>query len=171
MPIYALGDWEPDIHADAYVHPDAVVIGQVIIGASSSVWPTAVLRGDSGPIYIGARTSIQDGTVVHTTPSHPTTVGDDVVVGHLVHLEGCVIGNETLIGSGATVLAQAVIGARSLIGAGAVVAPGTNIPDESRAMGVPARIVPGGSWDSTERAVNAYVHKIPRYRDELRRIG
>ena len=76
MPIYALGDKAPVIHPDAFVHPDAVVIGDVTIGANSSVWPGAVLRGDDGYITVGERTSIQDGTVVHTTPFTPTVVGD-----------------------------------------------------------------------------------------------
>ena len=88
MPIYALGEQVPDIHPEAFVHPDAVVIGSVTIGAQSSIWPGAVLRGDDGEIHIGARTSIQDNCVLHTTPMHPTIVGDDCVVGHIVHLEG-----------------------------------------------------------------------------------
>ena len=87
MPIYALGDQVPEIHADAYVHPDAVVIGSVRIGAGSSIWPTAVVRGDDGEIHIGERTSIQDGSILHTTSWSPTTVGNDVTVGHNVHLE------------------------------------------------------------------------------------
>jgi carbonic anhydrase/acetyltransferase-like protein (isoleucine patch superfamily) len=88
VPLYALDDLEPTISPSAYVHPDAVVIGDVVIGDESSVWPTAVLRGDHGRILIGARTSIQDGTIVHTTREWPTAVGDDCVVGHNVHLEG-----------------------------------------------------------------------------------
>src|SRR5262245_55270767 len=89
MPIYALGDLEPDIHPDAFIHPDAVIIGRVTIGERSSVWPAAVLRGDiEGGIRIGARTSIQDGAVIHTTYEQATTVGDDCTIGHLVHLEG-----------------------------------------------------------------------------------
>src|SRR5664279_4852951 len=84
--IYALGDQVPEIHPDAFVHPDATVIGSVVIGAESSVWPRAVLRGDYGLITVGARTSIQDGSVIHTTQSHPTSIGDDCVIGHLVHM-------------------------------------------------------------------------------------
>ena len=104
MPIYALADREPTIHPDAFVHPDAVIIGSVEIGAFSSIWPGAVLRGDAGRIVIGARTSIQDNSVLHTTPVFPTIVGDDCVVGHIVHLEGCVIENGCLIGNGSIVL-------------------------------------------------------------------
>ena len=104
MAIYALGDLEPQIDASAFVHPDAVVIGAVRIGPEASIWPTAVLRGDFGRIDIGARTSIQDGTVLHTTETWSTLVGDDCVVGHNVHAEGCRIGDRCLIGSGSVVL-------------------------------------------------------------------
>ena len=86
VPVYALGTLVPDIDPAAYVHPDAVVIGAVTIGPESSVWPGAVLRGDDGEIRIGARTSIQDNAVLHTTTHDPTVVGDDCVIGHQVHL-------------------------------------------------------------------------------------
>src|SRR5262249_38039746 len=88
MPIYALGDLTPAIDPTAYVSPEAVVIGNVVLGPESSIWPGAVLRGDHGLIQVGARTSIQDGSIVHTTEHWPTIVGPDCVVGHLVHLEG-----------------------------------------------------------------------------------
>ena len=89
MAVYALGDKVPEIHPEAYVHPDAVVIGAVVLGPEASVWPGAVLRGDDGAIRIGARTSIQDGSVLHCTEHLDTVVGDEAVVGHMVHLEGC----------------------------------------------------------------------------------
>ena len=91
MAVYALGDRVPDISPDAWVSPDATVIGDVRIGAGSTVWPAAVLRGDYGSIVVGERTSVQDCTVVHCTADHPTTIGDDCVVGHLAHLEGCTV--------------------------------------------------------------------------------
>jgi carbonic anhydrase/acetyltransferase-like protein (isoleucine patch superfamily) len=121
MPIYALGEAEPTIDATAYIHPDAVVIGDVTIGAESSVWPCAVLRGDPGGIVVGARTSVQDGTVVHTTPMNPTRIGAECVIGHNVHLEGCDIGDGSLVGSGAIVLNGALVEAEALVGAGALV--------------------------------------------------
>ena len=93
MPLYALGDAEPDIHPTAYVHPDAVVIGNVTLGPESTVWPTAVLRGDDGRIEVGARSSIQDGSIIHTTLEQPTIIGDEVTVGHNVHIEAATIGN------------------------------------------------------------------------------
>src|SRR5262245_29983731 len=109
MAVYALGDLVPQVHADAYVHPEAVVIGAVHIGAGASIWPAAVLRGDFGRIEIGRLSSIQDGTVVHTTAEWPTVVGSECVVGHNAHLEGCRIGDGCLIGSGSTVLNRVVV--------------------------------------------------------------
>src|SRR3954452_6281199 len=104
MPIYSLGDLVPEIHPDAYVHPDAVVIGQVVLGPEASVWPGAVLRGDHGRIEIGARSSVQDGSIIHAGARIPTIVGDDCTIGHLVHLEGCILEPNTLVGSASVVL-------------------------------------------------------------------
>src|SRR4051794_13456343 len=117
MPIYALGDRIPAIDATAYVHPDAVVIGDVTIGAEASVWPTAVLRGDGAPITVGARTSIQDGTVVHCTDELATTIGDDCVVGHNAHLEGCIVEDGCLVGSGSVLLHRVVVRAGAVVAA------------------------------------------------------
>src|SRR3979409_634208 len=100
MPIYALGDQVPDIHPDAFIHPDAVVIGSGIIGACFSVRPGVVLGGHDGSITIGEGTSIQDGSVLHTTREATTKVGSDCVIGHIVHLEGCKIDDGALIGTG-----------------------------------------------------------------------
>ena len=104
MAVYALGDLEPTIDSSAYVHPDAVIIGAVTIGALSSIWPGAVLRGDGGEIRIGERTSVQDNAVLHTTPEWPTVVGNGCVLGHLIHLEGCTVEDDVLIGNAAMVL-------------------------------------------------------------------
>src|SRR5690606_24154162 len=103
-------------------------------------WPGAVLRADHGPIVVGARTSVQDGTVVHTTPEWPTTIGPDCVVGHLVHLEGCVIEERVLVGSGSVVLTRATCRPGSVVAAGAVVPPGMEVPPGAMALGVPARL-------------------------------
>ncbi len=171
MPLYALGDAEPSIDPDAFVHPDAVLIGAVVLGAGSSVWPTAVIRADEGPIVIGDRTSIQDGTIVHTTHEFHTVIGSDVVVGHMVHLEGCTIENLTLIGSGSVVLHQAVVRTGSIVGANAVVTNGMEVPSGSMALGVPAKIRDAGVDPELIR-MNAdhYVDRARRYRAELRRI-
>ena len=138
MALYALGDRAPTIDPTAFVHPEAVLIGNVTVGAESSIWPGAVLRADHGDVRIGARTSIQDGTVIHCTPQFPTIVGDDCVVGHLVHLEGCTIENFALVGSGSTVLHNAVVRTGSLVGAGALVPGGMEVPNGTQALGVPA---------------------------------
>ena len=119
MPVYALGDQVPSIDATAYVHPDAVVIGAVTIGPQSSIWPNAVLRGDDGEIRIGARTSIQDCTVLHTTVDDPTVVGDECVIGHIVHLEGCTVMDRAMVANGAIVLHRSVVGTGAIVAANA----------------------------------------------------
>ena len=171
MPVYALGAEVPDIHPDAYVHPDAVVIGRVTIGADASVWPTAVLRGDDGAIVVGDRTSVQDGTVVHATGRHDTVIGAECVVGHNAHLEGCTIEDRCLVGSGSVVLHRAVVRSGGLVGANAVVPADLEVPAFAMALGVPAKLrldaVPPGEFDE---AVALYVERGRRYRSDLRRI-
>lgn len=171
MAIYALGDLVPEIDPTAYVHPDATVIGDVRIGPQASIWPHAVLRGDYGSITIGARTNIQDGSVIHTTPWSPTTVGDGVVVGHLVHLEGCTIQDGALVGSGSVVLHRAVVETGALVGAGAVVPGGTVVPARSMALGIPVKIRPEAvNPDEIRQAMESYVQRADRYRNDLRRL-
>ncbi len=172
MPIYALGDRVPVIDPSAFVHPEAVVIGAVEIGAESSVWATAVIRGDEGePIRIGARTSIQDGAVLHTTDEQPTSVGDECVIGHLVHLEGCTIESGALVGSGSIVLHRAVVRSGALVGAGAVVRNDMEVPKGAMALGIPAKIRP----DSVDPAmisdgVESYLERTRTYPARLRRL-
>lgn len=171
MALYALGDREPTIDPSAYIHPDAVVIGDVRIGAQSSVWPSAVLRGDDGHIIIGARTSIQDGSIIHTTAWLPTTVGDDCVIGHLVHLEGCRIESGALIGNGSIVLHDAVVRTGAVVGAGAVVPGGMEVPSGAMALGIPAKLKldavrPG----MIEGPAESYVRRAAAYPNELRRL-
>ena len=171
MAVYALGDQVPDIHPDAYVHPDAVVIGTVTIGAESSIWPGAVLRGDDGPITIGARTSIQDGSIIHTTPWTPTIVGDDCVIGHLVHLEGCRILDGALVGNGSIVLHEAVVESGAVVGSGAVVPGRMVVPAGSMALGIPAKIKEGAaSQELIVGARDSYVARSKRYPTLLRRL-
>ena len=171
MAIYALGDQVPSIDSAAYVHPDAIIIGSVTIGAGSSIWPGAVLRGDDGAIVIGERTSIQDGTVVHTTPINHTTVGNDCVVGHIVHLEGCIIEDFAQVSSGSVVLHRAVVSTGAIVAANAVVLNDTIVPPGSLAVGAPAVIKEGRARRADiEMAVTAYLHKGNRFREQLRRI-
>lgn len=171
MTIYALGNLVPSIDPSAYVHPDAIVIGRVVIGPDSSVWPGAVLRGDSNEIVIGAGSNIQDGAVVHANERHTTRVGDHCVVGHLAHLEGCVVEDGTLIGSQATVLPGAVVGAGALVGACALVPGSLRVPPRTTALGVPARIRQEPP-DAEKIRINAerYVEKARQYRVGLKRI-
>ncbi len=171
MPIYALGDLEPTIAGDAFVHPDAVVIGDVTIGAESSIWPCAVLRGDGGSITVGARTSIQDGSVVHTTDHHPTVVGDDCIVGHIVHLEGCTIEDGCLVGSGSVVLHGVVVRTNALVGANAVCNNGLEVPSGAMALGVPAKIRPDSvTPDMIRHGAAHYVANGKRFARDLRRL-
>ncbi|HTY71318.1 MAG TPA: gamma carbonic anhydrase family protein [Actinomycetes bacterium] len=171
MPVYALGSLEPTIHPDAFVHPDAVVIGAAVIGPEASIWPTAVLRADNATITVGARTSVQDGTVIHCTEELPTTIGADCVVGHNAHLEGCVVEDGALVGSGSVLLHRVVVRSGALVAAGAVVAPGTEVPSGAIAMGVPARIRAGAAdAEAILRNAAVYVAAARTYRRELRRL-
>ncbi|WP_082399655.1 gamma carbonic anhydrase family protein [Gordonia phthalatica] len=141
MTCYSLDGVAPKIHPTAYVHPDAVLIGDVTIGEDASVWPNAVLRADFGSIRVGKRTSIQDGTVLHTTEEWPTVIGDDCVVGHNTHLEGCTVEDRCLIGSGSVTLNRAVIGTGGVVGAQALITEDFEVPPGGVALGVPAKIV------------------------------
>ncbi len=171
MPLYAIADREPTIDPSAFIHPDAVLIGDVSIGAECSVWPGAVLRGDHGRIVVGAGTSIQDGTVIHCTATWDTVICDRCVIGHRVHLEGCRIDSETLIGSGAVVLNGAHIGRGSLVAAQALVPPGMSVPDFHQARGVPAKISDTPPDPEMIRsAVDIYIRNSHWYRAELRRL-
>jgi len=171
MPIYALGDRTPTIHADAFIHPDAVVIGDVRIGAESSVWPGAVLRGDYGTIIVGERTSIQDGAVVHAVAEYPTVIGDDCVIGHLAHLEGCVIHDRALVGSGSIVLHRANVFSGATVGAGAVVRNGMDVPPGALAVGVPALIKEGASDEGAiTTGAASYVNNARWYKKDLRSL-
>jgi carbonic anhydrase/acetyltransferase-like protein (isoleucine patch superfamily) len=168
--IWALENAEPDIHPDAFVHPDATVIGQVTIGAHASIWPGAVLRGDYGRIEIGPGTSIQDGTIVHTTEEWPTIVGTGCVVGHNAHLEGCTVEDGCLIGSGSIVLNRARVELRAGVGAAALVPEDFVVPTGHIALGVPARLRPApdlAAW--VEHGVEEYRRAIDMHRT-MRRV-
>jgi carbonic anhydrase/acetyltransferase-like protein (isoleucine patch superfamily) len=171
MAIYALGELEPTIHREAFVHPDAVIIGSVTIGANSSVWPGAVLRGDGGEIRIGERTSVQDNAVLHTTPEWPTTVGDGCVLGHLIHLEGCTIEDDVLIGNASMVLHRSVVRTGAIVAANSVVLNDVEVPSGALAAGSPAvikldRVDP----EFIRSSARHYVERIAQYRTSLRRL-
>jgi len=139
--IYRLDGTAPDVAPSAWIAPGAHVIGTVTLGPDTSVWFGAVLRGDTEPISVGQGTNIQENSVLHTDAHFPLTIGSGCTVGHKAMLHGCTIGDNSLIGMGATVLNGAVIGRDCLIGAGALVTEGKVIPDGSLVMGVPARLV------------------------------
>lgn len=169
--MYALGDLVPTVSSEAFVHPDAVLIGAVFIGAHSSIWPGAVLRGDDGEIRIGERSSIQDGTVVHTTPFAFTTVGNDCVVGHVAHLEGCRLADGSQVSSGAIVLHNVEIGTGAVVAANAVVLNDTKVPPGALAVGAPAVIKEGRARsEAIAIGVEAYLRRVPLYASGLRRI-
>jgi len=169
--VYALGELEPTIDPTAFVHPDAVIIGDVTIGADSSIWPGAVLRGDGGAIRVGARTSVQDNAVLHTTPQWPTTVGDGCVLGHIVHLEGCTIDDDVLIGNAAMVLHRSVVHSGAIVAANSVVLNDVEVPSGALAAGSPAVIKPDrADLRLIQQSAAAYVHRIGAYRTSLRRL-
>lgn len=171
MPIYALGELAPVISGDAYIHPEAVVIGAVTIGAHSSVWPGAVLRGDGGEIVVGERTSVQDNAVLHTTPEHPTVVGSGCVLGHLVHLEGCTLEDDVLIGNAAMVLHRCLIRSGAVVAANSVLLPDVEVPSGALAVGTPAVVKPGRARaDDIHSSAQAYVDRVELYRTSLRRL-
>ncbi len=131
---------EPKIHNSVFVAPGAMIIGDVTIGAESSVWFNCVLRGDLEPIRIGCRTNIQDGTVIHMDKEIPCLIGDDVTVGHGAILHSCAIENKALIGMGAILLTGCQIGEEAIVAAGTLVREGQEIPAGTIAMGVPAKV-------------------------------
>ncbi len=171
MPIYALGDLEPTISSEAFVHPDAVIIGDVRIGPHSSIWPCAVLRGDGGYIQIGSGTSVQDTSVLHTTPLWPTIVGDDCVLGHGIHLEGCTLEDLVLVGNHAQVLHRAVIRSGSVVAANSVVLQDLEVPSGAMAVGSPAQIkLDRARIEEIKLAAASYRARIDGYRNDLRRL-
>jgi carbonic anhydrase/acetyltransferase-like protein (isoleucine patch superfamily) len=173
MPVYSFDGVRPQVSANAYVHPDAVLIGHVVLGPESSVWPGAVLRGDDGRIEVGARTSVQDGTVVHTTEEWPTVIGDECVVGHNAHLEGCTVENRCLVGSMSVVLNRVHVRAGSVVGAGAVVPEGLDVPERSMVLGVPGRVKPlpdQSQNDWIDYGVGVYLDFARRYPEAMSRV-
>jgi gamma-carbonic anhydrase len=164
----------PKVAVSAYVDASAQIIGDVEIGERSSVWPNASLRGDTGPIRIGAESSIQDNCVLHMDEGFPLTIGDRVTVGHSVTLHGCTVENDTLIGIGATILNGARIGKGSVVAAGSLVPEGMEVPPSTLVMGVPAkpkRAVTPEEQARFREGVAHYVQKAGVYLEEARQHG
>ncbi|MEH3107030.1 MAG: gamma carbonic anhydrase family protein [Sphingomonas fennica] len=141
MAVYGLDGIVPELGAAAYVAPGAQVVGRVRLGARASVWFNAVLRGDNDPITIGDDSNVQDGAVVHSDPGSPATIGRGVTIGHGAIVHGATIGDDCLIGMGATILNGATIGAGSLVGANALVTEGKTFPPGSLIVGSPAKAI------------------------------
>ena len=141
MPLYELEGKRPQLAPGAWIAPSADLIGDVQLAADASVWFGAVIRGDNELITIGENSNVQDGAVMHTDPGLPLTVGRNCTIGHKAMLHGCTIGEQSLIGMGATVLNGAVIGRNCLIGACALITEGREIPDNSLVMGAPGKVV------------------------------
>lgn len=164
--IWELDGIAPEIAPDAWVAPDAQLIGRIVLEEEASVWWAAVLRGDNEEIRIGHGSNVQDGCVFHTDPGFPLRIGADVTVGHKAILHGCTVGDGALIGMGATVLNGAVIGEGALIGAGALVAEGKQIPPGALVMGAPGRVV----RQLDEAAIAGLRHSAARYRANAARF-
>jgi carbonic anhydrase/acetyltransferase-like protein (isoleucine patch superfamily) len=159
---------KPQIAASAYVDPQAVVIGDVTIGADSSVWPCVVIRGDVNFIRIGARTNIQDGSVLHVMrDTHPLILGDSVTIGHGVVLHGCTIESRCLIGMGSIILNGARIGAGSIVAAGTLVPEGTDVPPGSLFMGHPGKFR-RALTDADQTSIDAYAERYVEYKEAYR---
>ncbi len=174
MAIFTLGDRKPVLGRDAWIAPNATVIGDVILGDQASIWWNAVVRGDNDTISIGAGSNIQDGSVLHADEGVPLTLGDRVTVGHLVMLHGCTIGEESLIGIKSVILNRAVIGRHCIIGANSLIPEGKVIPERSLVMGSPGKVVRQLSDEEVAKlrlAAQGYVDNARRYRAELKPAG
>lgn len=168
--IHRLGERVPRTGEALFIAPNAAIIGSVALAAGSSVWFGATLRGDNDWIRVGEDSNIQDGAVLHTDPGIELTIGRRVTVGHRAVLHGCRVGDESLIGIGATVLNGASIGSQSIVGAGALVTEGKSFPDGVLLIGAPAKIVRELDTDelaALARSADVYVAQSRRYRDQL----
>ena len=141
MTIYKLGDTAPTIHESVFVADTAAIIGKVVLEENASVWFGATIRGDNETITVGVGSNVQEGAVLHTDPGFPLTIAENVTIGHQAMLHGCTIGENSLVGMGATVLNGARIGRNSLVGANALVTEGREFPDNSLIVGAPAKAI------------------------------
>ncbi|MBX9740461.1 MAG: gamma carbonic anhydrase family protein [Beijerinckiaceae bacterium] len=175
MPIYALGSDSPDLPQSGrfWIAPDATIIGRVRLEEDVGIWFGCVLRGDNEWIWVGARSNVQEGTVMHTDPGAPLQIGSDCTIGHRAILHGCIIGDNTLIGMGATVLNRARIGRNCLVGANSLVTEGKEFPDNSLIVGSPAKLVRRLDEDEVGRLAGSaqrYVANWKRFARDLKQI-
>ncbi|MBW3098208.1 gamma carbonic anhydrase family protein [Pseudohoeflea coraliihabitans] len=174
MALYSLDDHQPTLpDGFSFIADNATVIGQVRVGEDVSIWFNVVLRGDNEPITLGERTNVQENVVMHTDIGFPLTIGAGCTIGHKAMLHGCTLGENTLIGMGATVLNGARIGNNCLIGAGALVTEGKVIPDNSLVLGAPgkvARTLDAEAQEELRHAAAHYVANARRFAAGLRRL-
>jgi carbonic anhydrase/acetyltransferase-like protein (isoleucine patch superfamily) len=175
MPIYALADEQPILpHPDQFwIAPDASIIGKVTLGIDVGIWFSAVLRGDNERITVGAGTNIQEGAMLHTDMGYPATIGTGCTIGHHAIIHGCTIGDNSLVGMGATLLNGAKIGNNCLVGANALVTEGKQFPDNSLIVGSPARVVrtlDDKAIEGLRRSAESYVANWKRFARDLRPV-
>jgi carbonic anhydrase/acetyltransferase-like protein (isoleucine patch superfamily) len=173
MTLYALGDDQPQLHSDTWVAPDANLIGKVVLEAGASVWFGCTIRADHEEIRICEGANVQENVVMHIDAGYPLTVGKNCTIGHKVMLHGCTIGENSLIGMGATVLNGAKIGKNCLIGAGALITENKVIPDNSLVMGAPGKVVREVSPEQAKTLTLSALHyqeNMRRFRDEMRPV-
>jgi len=173
MTLYALGTHQPQLDADTWVAPDANLIGQVVLEAGASVWFGCTIRADHEEIRICEGANVQENVVMHVDAGFPLTVGKNCTIGHKVMLHGCTIGENSLIGMGATVLNGAKIGKNCLIGAGALITENKVIPDNSLVMGAPGKVVREVSPEQAKNLTLSALHyqeNMRRFRDEMRPV-
>lgn len=170
MTIYRLEDRIPDIHSECWIAPNAAVIGSVVMKRNASMWWNAVARGDNDTITIGANTNIQDGAVLHTDADIALTIGENCIIGHMVMLHGCTIGDGSLIGIGSIILNRAVIGKHCLVGANTLIPEGKTFPDGVMILGSPGKVVrelTDAERNSIQNNVEHYVKQWKRYASSL----
>jgi len=173
MPIYRLGERVPNTPGPDrfWVAPDANVIGSVNLGEDVGIWFGATLRGDNEPITVARGTNIQEGVMVHSDPGYPATIGQDCTIGHHAIIHGCTIGDNSLVGMGATILNGAKIGKNCLVGANALITEGKEFPDNSLIVGSPARAIrtlDDEAVAALKRSAEKYVSNWKRFADELK---
>jgi carbonic anhydrase/acetyltransferase-like protein (isoleucine patch superfamily) len=175
LPLYALGSHSPETPGPGrfWIAPDAHVIGRVVLGLDVSIWFGSVLRGDNEPVRIGPRSNVQEGSMLHTDPGFPLEIGADCTIGHHAMLHGCIIGDVTLVGMGATIMNGAKIGARSVVGAGALVTEGKEFPERSLIVGQPAKAIRTLDEAAAERLLEPaeiYVRRWQQFARDLKRL-
>lgn len=171
MTLYSFDGIAPEIAEDSWIAPDANVIGKIVVEEGASIWFGSTLRGDNEVIHVGSGSNIQENSVLHTDMGFPLTIGKGCTIGHKAMLHGCTIGDNSLIGMGATVLNGAKIGKNCLIGANALITEGKEIPDGSLVMGAPGKVVrqlDDAAIESLRKSAIGYQNNMRRFRSGLK---